>query len=95
MLKRIVSRVCYCFQSDAIVIGVLVLSGQISKYMRYDCIFVILAELMTFEQTKSYTATNLCYCRLQKLYFRVFFVVPNGDFLAFLQTFYQSIEKKN
>ena len=52
--------------------------------MRYDCIFVILAELMTFEQTKSYTATNLCYCRLQKLYFRVSFC---GTQLRFFSIF--------
>ena len=83
ILKRIISPVCYCFQSDAIVIGVLVLNGQISKYMRYDCIYVIFPELMTLEQTKSYTATNLCYCRLQNDIFVCFFVVPNWDFLAF------------
>ncbi len=56
-----ISYVCYCFQSDSIVIGVLVLSEQISKHTRYDCIFFILAVLITFEQSKSYTATNLCY----------------------------------
>ncbi len=38
-MKRMVSPVCYCFQSDAIVIGVFVLCGQISKHIRYDCIF--------------------------------------------------------
>ena len=40
---------------------VLVMSGQISKYMRHDCNCknVIFAVLMTFEPTKLFTAKTL------------------------------------
>ena len=46
--------------------------------------FVILAVLITFEQSKSYTATNLCYCSLQKSYFRRIFC---GTHLRFFSIF--------
>lgn len=82
--KRMISSVCHCFQSDAIVIGALVLIGVTSKYTRYDCFFVILAVLITFEQTKSYTATKLWYFSLQKLYFRWIFC---GTHLRFFNIF--------
>ena len=53
---------------------------------------VILAVLITFEQIKSYTELNLCYCSLQKSYFRGIFCGTHLRFFSIFRNFCRSIK---
>ena len=56
--------------------------------------FVILTILMTFEQTKSWTTTNLCYFSWQKMYFRWIFCGTQKRFFNVFRNVLSSTRRK-